>query len=188
MSIPKSRVLSVSKGFGASAEIYHTSPNQTQVVNVNVADKQDPEVIVEPNTIQSEPVREVQPLTIDVKPSEVNSNDGSVDSLLKYKDNVIEALSVLLLIIENNPLIINKFIVASAEDLAQLIKLLTGADSVQINTSNDIDCQCITSGSYRTVDKIYVVKGNETSNFKYSYPDANKILDDHHVSVKLVRV
>ena len=171
-----------SKGFGASAEIYHTSPNQTQVVNVNVADKQDPEVIVEPNANQSnEQVRDVQPIA-------ENVNDGSVDGLLKYKDNVIEALSVLLLIIENNPLIINKFIVASAEDLGELIKLLTGADSVQINTSNDIDCQCITSESYRTVDKIYVIKGNETSNFKYSYPDANKILDDHHVSVKLVRV
>ena len=33
-----------------------------------------------------------------------------------------------------------------------------------------------------------VDKNGETLNFKYSFPDANKILDDHHISVKFVAV
>ena len=176
MSIPKSRVLSVSKGFGASAEIYHSSPVQTSVVNVNVADKQNPEVEVND-----------KPIEIHEKAVEPNLEN---QSLLQYKDNVIEALQTLLSIVENNPLIINKFIIASVEDLSCLIKLLTGADTVQINTDNDVSCNCAlgSNESYASVDKIYVIKGNEAQNFKYSFPDAKKILDDHHVSVKLVRV
>ena len=183
MSIPKSRVLSVSKGFGASAEIYHSSPVQTSVVNVNVKDPSEVEV----NDGHS--VTEVKP--VEVKPVEPNL-DGSVNdsSLLQYKDNVIEALQTLLTIVEHNPLIVNKYIIASVEDLSQLIKLLTGADTVQINTDNDVDCNCVLNSKvhFASVEKIYVIKGNEAQNFKYSYPDANKILDDHRVSVKLVKV
>ena len=44
----------------------------------------------------------------------------------------------------------------------------------------------LTPCKYSTVDKIYIIKGNQTLNFKYSYPNANKILDDHRVSVKYV--
>ena len=71
-----------------------------------------------------------------------------------------------------------------------MIKLLTGSDTVQINVNNDVDCDCVfnSNNHYRLVEKIYVIKGNEAQNFKYSYPDANKILDDHRVSVKLVRI
>ena len=177
MSIPKSKVLSVSRGFGASAEIYHSSPVQTSVVNVNVA---DPDI---------KPTVEVNDKPIEIHEKAVEPNLEN-QTLIQYKDNVIEALSTLLAIVENNPLIINKYIVASVEDLSQLIKLLTGSDTVQINVNNDIDCDCILNSNnrYRAVDKIYVIKNNEAQNFKYSYPDANKILDDHRVSVKLVRL
>ena len=36
MSLPHSKVLSVSKGFGIGAELYNNSPTSTQVVNVNI--------------------------------------------------------------------------------------------------------------------------------------------------------
>ena len=91
-------------------------------------------------------------------------------------------------IVESNPLVVNKYIVASREDLAELIKLLTNADEVHINLSDDVECTCVNSVSFSAVDRIYILKDNDTLNFKYSFPDANKILDDHHVSVKLVQV
>ena len=36
MSLPHSKVLSDSKGFGIGAELYNNSPTSTQVVNVNI--------------------------------------------------------------------------------------------------------------------------------------------------------
>lgn len=197
MSIPHSKVLSVSKGLGLGAELHHNSPSSTQIVNVSI-NKQD---AVTEASVAQEPIAPVYP-PADVNPysnlqqplqpiaPEPASDDknNELQELLQYKDNVIEALSAILKIIESNPLIINKLIVASLDDLSQLIKLLTGADSVQINTNNDVECTCLKDFDFVAVDKIYVIKGNETLNFKYSFPDANKILDDHHVSVKLVRI
>ena len=39
---------------------------------------------------------------------------------------------------------------------------------------------------YVPVDKIYITKDGNTQNFKYAYPNATKILDDHRISVKFV--
>jgi len=175
MSIPKSKILTVSRGFAASAELHNNSPSSTQVVNVNINKEQA--------ELQSE---QEQTSTLQLVDDPKTPNDERLEALVKSKDNIINAYSLLLTIAENNPLIVNKFIVAKATELAQLIKLLTEADDVQINFNLDVDCTCVGSGHYSEVDKIYIIKGNQTLNFKYSYPNANKILDDHRVSVKYV--
>ena len=197
MSIPHSKVLSVSKGFGLGAEFHNNSPTSTQVVNVNINKNTEP--VHDENKPSNNDPAAVSYAPLDSNPYNNlsapepappidDSKNNEFQQLLQYKDNVIEALSSLLTIVENNPLIINKLIVASIQDLASLIKLLTGADNVQINTNNDVECGCLKDLDFVAVDKIYIVKGSETLNFKYSFPDANKILDDHHVSVKLVRI
>ena len=206
MSIPHSKVLSVSKGFGLGAEFHNNSPSSTQVVNVNInkhtelqSEESSKPVSTDPAVVSYVPADANPYNNLSEPPApapqrearaygEEDSKNNELQELLQYKDNVIEALSALLKIVESNPLIINKLIVASIEDLASLIKLLTGADNVQINTNNDVECSCLKDLDFVSVDKIYIVKGNETLNFKYSFPDANKILDDHHVSVKLVRI
>ena len=181
MSIPKSKILSVKNGFGAAAELHNNSPTSTQVVNVNInkdqVNEQSEQVTYPPN--QSNPYQQ-----LDDDPS--TPNDERLEALIKSKDNIINAYSLLLTIAENNPLIVNKFIVAKASELAELIKLLTEAEDVQINLNLDVDCSCVGSVKYSAVDKIYIIKNNQTLNFKYSYPNANKILDDHRVSVKYV--
>ena len=181
MTIPKSKILSVKNGFGAAAELHSNSPTSTQVVNVNVNSNNEPsqqeQVAYPPNQPNPYTQLEDDPKT---------PNDERLEELIKSKDNIINAYSLLLTIAENNPIIVNKFIVAKASELAQLIKLLTEADDVQINISLDVDCSCIGSANYSSVEKIYIIKNGETLNFKYSYPNANKILDDHHVSVKFV--
>ena len=210
MSIPHSKVLSVSKGFGLGAEFHNNSPSSTQVVNVNInkaaesvpeqsnsvkgsgqsfnesANVVYPSECIALNAVEPNPYNNLNEPPQE-SPEQDNKNN-ELQELLHYKDNVIEALSSLLNIVESNPLIINKLIVANIQDLSQLIKLLTNADTVQINTNNDIECSCLKDLDFVSVDKIYIVKGNDTLNFKYSFPDANKILDDHHVSVKLVRI
>ena len=180
MSIPKSKILSVKNGFGAAAELNHNSPASTQVVNVNVNSNNEQSQQESSNV--SYPPNPYTQLEDDPN----TPNDERLEALIKSKDNIINAYSLLLTIAENNPVIVNKFIVAKASELAQLIKLLTEADDVQINLNLDVDCSCVGSVNYSSVDKIYIAKNGETLNFKYSYPNANKILDDHRVSVKFV--
>ena len=89
-------------------------------------------------------------------------------------------------ILENNPLIINKFVIADVDSLTLLISYLTEADSVDIQESLDVECSCSGHPKYFAIDKIYITKNNQTQNFKYQFPNANKVLDDHHISVKFV--
>ena len=189
MSIPHSKVLSVTKGFGAVAQLHNNSPSTSQIVNVNISKtnsvsvpQSEPEQSSPPNPYSELHEQEQQQQPVQ------SQQDNDVKELLQYKDNVIEALSALLKIVESNPLVVNKYIVASVDDLSSLIKLLTNAEEVHIYLSDDVECTCVNSVSFSAVEKIYILKDNDTLNFKYSFPDANKILDDHHVSVKLVQV
>ena len=225
MSLPRSKILSnVSKGFSAAADVGINSPEQTQIVNVNVntsspdllKDKEDITSTVpisdpsnpyaniersceqafspkplcgEPGCVNYSP--EVKTRSIDTQPevaiqrtSQTSLSD--LQSLINSKDNIINAYSLMLDILENNPLLINKYVVADIDSLTLLISYLTEADKVDIQESLDVDCSCTGSHKYVAIDKIYITKNNETQNFKYQYPNANKILDDHHISVKFV--
>lgn len=184
MSLPKSKILSVSRGFAAAAEVYNNSPNQTQIVNVNIKSPDNEQSEQAEQTKPAEQVEEPKPQIETVKFVQ-EANELSLT--IKNKENVINAYALLLSIVENNPLIQNKYIIAKGVELAQLIQLLTEADSVEINKSNDVSCSCFNSSvSYSAVEKIYVIKNDETFNFKYSFPQVNKILDEHHISVKFV--
>lgn len=96
-----------------------------------------------------------------------------------------QALRLILEINKSNPLIINDYIIPSEANLTELIKTLTAADDVQIN-AEDVECGCSGSSKYRRVSTIYVIKNNESVNFKYSYGSANKLLNDEHISTKYV--
>ena len=90
------------------------------------------------------PIREVNEDQV----NEPKVDENEVKELLQYKDSVIETLSALLKIVESNPLIVNKYIVASVEDLSSLIKLLTNANEVHIYLSDDVECTCVNSVSF----------------------------------------
>ena len=175
MSLPKSKILSVSKGFAAAAEIYNNSPNQTQILNVNI-NKEPEKEVVEESLNQNE-----------LKPDSKENEDSSELKLPDTtKDNIISAYALLLKIIESNPLIINKYIIAKSSELIELIHLLSESDTVTIKRLNDVSCNCFGASSSSAVDKIYITKNNETFNLKYDFPEVNKILDEHHINVKFV--
>ena len=217
MSLPKSRILSNSKGLAATAEFHNNSPEQSTVVNVNLHSspqaqpQEDPQPqpqqqpqaqpqIVQPvQTTVDRPagMPEANPYAAILEPGQVQyvqersvetakQSTAELEAIIHSKDNVIEAYSLMLDIVENNPLIINKYVVADIDSLTQLITYLTEAERVDIQKSMDVDCSCIGQQKYTAVEKIYITKQGETQNFKYSYPSANKILDDHHISVKFV--
>ena len=231
MSVPKSKVISVSKGFMALADLKNQSPSNTNsqsvIVNVAPAEKtreigkpyvdEDGIVIVPtkeatPSTFNNQQTQEANETKVQYGPKDLrdgvpynpppenpysttrelsNFNDIKNDyeelkALLKQQESISRALSIMLNLIEHNPLIINKIIVAPRDVLAELIKLLTSADEVSFKEADpEIGCS-FASVKYNVLEKIYVIKNNETFNLKYSFPDVIKIMDEHRISLKLV--
>ncbi len=211
MSLPKSRILSTSKGFAAAAELHSNSPEQNTVINLNVNHSPVAEggrTSSEPTTINdrpqtsaptippTQPITETNPYsTIDSgavqygQERSVETAKESIDelrALISSKDNIINAFSLIIDILENNPLIVNKYVISDIDSLTLLISYLTEAEHVDIQESLDIDCSCVGGPKYVPIEKIYITKNGNTQNFKYSYPNAIKILDDHRISVKFV--
>lgn len=114
-----------------------------------------------------------------------NETLTNLNQIIKNKDMLIQALVLSLDIIQNNPLIINKYVIADENELALLIKYLTGADEVDI-IKNDHECSCSVSKKYDIVNRIMISKDGELYNLKYSYPDVNKYLFDRKFSTKFV--
>ena len=204
MSVPKSKVLSVSKGVMALADLKHSSPDIKQHVIVNVGSNSPPHeekvttrnipendlsdiVVVQPDIpTPTNPNTNVHDVKVSY-PDNPYANVIDLQALITQKDNVAKALSIMLELVENNPLIINKLIIAPPDTLAELIKLLASADDVKISymLNEDVGCTC-GSVKWTPVDKIYVVKNGQTQVLKYAYPDVIQLLDQHRISYKLV--
>ena len=209
--VPKSKVLSVSKGIMALTNLTHGSPEVKQNVivknyvtpvvkeekktrNAVIDGVEDPNVvIVEPTTNKDEKVSyenpyESLPEERDLTTIEdIRNTYKQLNETIKEKENIAKALTIMLNLIENNPLIINKLIIAPADVLTELIKLLTSSDEVKFNYLFDADVGCTCGvNKYVAIDKIYVVKNGETKIMKYDYPDAIQLLDQHRISYKFV--
>ena len=106
--------------------------------------------------------------------------------VVKTKESITQALSIMLNIIENNPLIINKYIISPKDILTNLIMLLTEADKVDILlTIEDVGCSCSANSKFAAIDKIYITKDGSTSILKYGFAETLQILENHRISTKL---
>ena len=215
MTIPKSKILSVSRGVLGLADVKNGCPKNTQsvVVNVNAKVENPPGVrnavvngeempdikIVEPTGVHYDPPN-INPYANLATTQETVQEDGKVkarsitpdetieqlQALLKTKDSICQALSIILNLVENNPLIVNKYIIAPKDMLCHLIRLLSEADAVDIQTSiGELGC-CGASYKYSVIDKIFVTKQGTTQILKYAYADVIKVLDEHRISTKFV--
>ena len=210
--IPRNRALSNNKGFQAQADVGINSPSQTNTQSVNVVispltKDRNFEIIADKSNFESK--------QLDIKPNDSNNSDTkfnnplsdeiennnilnrSIDTadrslaemktLLSDKDNLIDALSLLLDIYENNPLIVNKIIVATEDELTRLLFLLTGADEIQlIKTDPEIKCCGKPIDKIQYVSKIMVKKNNNTYNLKYSFPNVVQLLENRKICWKMV--
>jgi hypothetical protein len=201
MSVPKSKILSVSRGIIGLNEMKIGSGKTTQnvVVNVNTAktrkavidnEEQNDIVIVEP-TPATEPVVNVgydNPyVTREISTEEdIKKDYEQLLKVIKTKESITQALSIMLNLVENNPLIINKYIISPKDILTNLILLLTEADKVDILLSiDDVGCSCSPSNKYAVIDKIYITKDGSTSILKYGFAETLQILENHRISTKL---
>ena len=102
---------------------------------------------------------------------------------LEEKENVIKALTLIIEILQSNPLIVNKYVVAEEETLAELIRLMTNSEAVEIDTS-DVECSCLRS-QYKIIKRIYITKDNEVYSISQC-PVLFKLFDNYRISLNLV--
>ena len=136
-------------------------------------------------------IRPPQTDTVDIKERSIESamlNLEEMEGIVKDKNSLIQALALIIDLYENNPLIVNKLIVAHEEELIRLLMLLTDADSVEIVKKDTVDGGCLCKiPKYDLVDKIMIHKGDELYNLKYSYPSVIRLLDNRRVSIKIIQ-
>ena len=208
MSVPKSKVLSVSKGLIGLNEMRTGCPTNHQNVVVNVhndlnstpksvrkavidGEELSDVVVIDPlpnNDVKQE--AKIKCESSNVKTREIaNEIDIKEDyeqllKVVKTKDAITQALSIMLNLVEHNPLIVNKYIISPKDILINLIQLLTEADKVEIIMNVDVDCGCSSNNKYSIIDKIYVSKDGSTSILKYGFAEALQILEIHRISTK----
>ena len=81
-----------------------------------------------------------------------------------------------------------KSIICSADELIQLVQILTGG-TVTLDVSElDIDCGCCSGQDLpiKTVNKIWVTKDEETTVFRYSYPHFLNLFEIYKISLKYI--
>ena len=136
-------------------------------------------------------IRPPQTDTVDIKERSIESamlNLEEMEGIVKDKNSLIQALALIIDLYENNPLIVNKLIVAHEEELIRLLMLLTDADSVEIVKKDTVDGGCLCKiPKYDLVDKIMIHKGQELYNLKYSFPSVIRLLDNRKVSIKIIQ-
>ena len=209
MSVPKSKVLSVSKGLIGLNSMKTGCPNNHQNVVVNVhndlnstpkslrkaivdGEELSDVVIVEPSNINEDVKQEckIKCESQSVKTREISSVEDIKEDyeqllkVVKTKDAITQALSIMLNLVEHNPLIVNKYIISPKEILINLIQLLTEADKVEIIMNVDVDCGCSANNKYSVIDKIYVSKDGSTSILKYGFAECLQVLETHRISTK----
>ena len=208
MSVPHSTILSCSRGVLAKTDVGYCSPKQSQNSssyaenNVKVVvypkketQNENPYATTNDSTENSNEIKErsmahsAAPEGIDTAKDTLNQKDRSSaahSAIIKNKDMLIQALVLSLDIIQNNPLIINKYVIADEHELALLIKYLTDAEEVDI-IKNDHECSCSVSKKYDIINRIMIKKNGEIYNLKYSYPDVNQYLYDRKFSIKFIK-
>ena len=133
-----------------------------------------------PTTFEySEAARNAASFTLD--PSAFQSDDPEKAKLLR--ENAV--LKLIIDIQHNNPLIVNKYIIADDATLIKLVSLLCNATEVHID-ADDIQCGCTAKNNYRKVHAIFVVVNGETKNLKYDFSDVMYTLKELHISTKFV--
>ena len=199
MTLPTSKILKANKSLVAAANIKNQSPTteQAQQQNVNiVVNSSTPDLRAA--TEQATDTRAVYPdnqtETNEENPyanialrdlAEAKETTEDLAKLVSEKDNIIKALSIIVDIYRNNPLIINKYLIAEEETLTELIKLLTNASEVSIELA-DIECSCV-SAQYQTIKRIYLTVEGQIYSLELC-PAVMSFLEGFKISLNLVKI
>ena len=175
-------MLKANKSFVAAASFSYNSPanSQNQNVVINIKD-QDVKVKYGP---EENDIKEIDGIAV-VKSRDIDDAIKNTETTFGHLDaiNTIKALSLIIDIMKNNPLIINKKIVAEEQSLAELIRLITTADNVEINTE-EMDSFCCGKSKYRIIRNIWIYKDDEQYGIAQS-PQVAQFLVNYDISYNI---
>ena len=207
MSLPVSKILKTSKSIMAIADLKNNSPSQN--VNISITTPIPDKAVSYPDSEQSKINASIDNSTIEnsaatnpyntltaTSASDLTRNAGTtrdissatqkteeISNEIKDKDNTIKALTLIIDILQNNPLIKNEYVIAETETLAELIRLLTSSENVEIEMG-DIECSC-SKTTYRNISHIYITKDGELYEIQQC-PALIRLFNNYKISLLLV--
>ena len=128
------------------------------------------------------------PVTVSTVPEPETDYYEELETLHAMVSNYETVSKALILIIElymSNPLVINKIIVPTEDVFRELVKVLTGADDIEVRYTEEVGCT-LGSKKYKLVEDIIVIKSTEPKSLKYSHPDVIRLFDRFNISVKML--
>ena len=128
------------------------------------------------------------PVTVSTVPEPETDYYEELETLHAMVSNYETVSKALILIIElymSNPLVINKIIVPTEDVFRELVKVLTGADDIEVRYTEEVGCT-LGSKKYKLVEDIIVIKNTEPKSLKYSHPDVIRLFDRFNISVKML--
>ena len=109
------------------------------------------------------------------------------ESIIEQKRKENEFLKLLLQIYQEQPLIINSYVICKSSTLMDIIKLLTDCDKVDLVLNEDIACGgCSDNSKLIYISKILITKDDKTTELKYCYNEAYSKLVANGISLKIV--
>ena len=186
--------LSLTRGVSLTHDSSATSaPSITNNISINT----------QPETSSSEPIIETQTVQdkIDNALDKVLPSDSGCAPLalasaepLRGAGSVSNEVSFLKQIIKiymNQPIYFEcKEIVCAPDELVKLLEALTGGQAELEASVIDVHCGCVSGKDIPVQEllKIWIIKDDARTVFKYSYPQYLTLFDEYNISLKYVRV
>ena len=189
MSFPKSKILSPT----SATSVSHNVKQETNV-NINLTERSVSLASEDTPVDRTDP----SPQTIippavypTIAPYENVAPSNPVDPYhqITQLQSCVNFLKQVVHLIQSNPLIVSAVVIATQQDLINLIPLLIdNCTNVDIKIDEDSMLTCCKTAQYAKIDRIFVTVDGELKNLKYQYPDVYSTFQLYNISLKLVRI
>ena len=165
------------------------APSAPEIIERDIQlDLEEPETPTPATYGLATPTPAPAPVTVSTVPEPETDYYEELETLHAMVSNYETVSKALILIIElymSNPLVINKIIVPTEDVFRELVKVLTGADDIEVRYTEEVGCT-LGSKKYKLVEDIIVIKNTEPKSLKYSHPDVIRLFDRFNISVKML--
>ena len=133
--------------------------------------------------------------TLSITSEEIKPNDSKTSETNAYTEQInqlqscVNFLKQVVHLIQSNPLIVSAVVIATQQNLINLIPLLIdNCTNVYIKIDEDSMLTCCQASQYAKIDRILVTVDGDLKNLKYQYPDVYSTFQLYNISLKLIRI
>ena len=181
MSFPKSKILSPT----SSTSVSHNVKQETNV-NINLTERSISSAINPVANPTSETVN--TPKTVETSETPTSEPNPYAEQITQLQ-SCVNFLKQVVHLIQSNPLIVSAVVIATQQDLINLIPLLIdNCTNVDIKIDEDSMLTCCQASQYAIIDRILVTVDGEIKNLKYQFPDVYSTFQLYNISLKFIRI